>query len=131
MSQRQRLLIVDDNPVNLSLLEELLADDYEVTTAASGEEALACVAGMTPGLILLDVMMPGMDGYEVCRRLRAHPTFSHLPIILISAKAMAEDLASGYAAGANAYVTKPFENDALLQQVRLLLQEDLPRMYHS
>lgn len=83
-----RILIVDDHPDNLEILEDVLGDDYEIATAACGEEALELAETFRPALILLDIMMPGIDGYETCRRLRATPSLRHTKIMMISAKAM-------------------------------------------
>ncbi|MDH3598348.1 MAG: response regulator [Candidatus Tectomicrobia bacterium] len=117
MAKEHRILIVDDHPINILLMEELLDDAYEVATATSGEEAMTLAADFVPDLILLDVMMPGIDGYETCRRLRAAPGLGPTKIIFVSAKSRSEDLAQGYAAGADDYITKPFENGNLLRKV--------------
>lgn len=77
-----RILLVDDHPDNLEILEDVLGDDYEIATAASGEEALALAQTFRPALILLDIMMPGIDGYETCRRLRATPSLRHTKIMM-------------------------------------------------
>jgi CheY-like chemotaxis protein len=122
MPEQPRILIVDDHPFNIELLEELLEDDYHVKTAVSGEEALSLAAHFVPDLILLDIMMPGMDGYETCRLIRATPTLCHTKIIMVSAKAMAEERAQGLEAGADDYITKPFEHSEFREKVRLSLQ---------
>ena len=121
MSEQSRILIVDDHPINVDLLQELLEDDYQLATAASGEEALSRAADFGPNLILLDIMMPGMDGYETCRRIRATPALSHTKIIMVSAKALSEERQQGFEAGADDYITKPFENPELVNKVRLTL----------
>ncbi len=122
MQQSDRILIVDDHPINIEILEELLEDDYQLATATSGEEALAIAPTFTPALILLDVMMPGIDGYETCRRIRATPDLSHTKIIMVSAKAMDSEQRQGYEAGADDYVTKPFNKHDLLTKVHAFLQ---------
>lgn len=83
----------------------------------SGEEALAVIGDYNPDLILLDIMMPGIDGYEVCRKIRKQPVFKSTAIIMVSARAMDSERAKGIAAGANGYVTKPFDEQELLEKV--------------
>jgi signal transduction histidine kinase len=124
MSSAGRILIVDDHPTNIAVLEELLGDTYELAIATSGEEALAMAPDFHPALILLDVMMPGISGYETCRRLRALPLPAcRMPkIILVSAKAMVSERLQGYEAGADDYVTKPFDAQELLAKVRVYLR---------
>jgi signal transduction histidine kinase len=122
MALWNRLLLVDDHPTNLVVLEELLGDIYPLATATSGEAALARAVEVAPALVLLDVMMPGIDGYETCRRLRALPTLQPPKIIMVSAKAMVTERLRGYEAGADDYVTKPFDPQELLAKVRVYLQ---------
>jgi two-component system sensor histidine kinase/response regulator len=122
MPHRDKILIVDDNPTNVVILEEMLDDKYQLATAASGEEALVIVSDFRPDLILLDLMMPGIDGYETCRRIRASPALCHTKIIMVSAKAMVEERLQGYEAGADDYVVKPFEVEELLAKVRVYLR---------
>jgi two-component system sensor histidine kinase/response regulator len=122
MAQLNRILIVDDHPTNIAVLEELLGDTYPLTIATSGEAALDRAVEVAPALILLDVMMPGIDGYETCRRLRALPMLHPPKIIMVSAKAMVAERLRGYEAGADDYVTKPFDHQELLAKVRVYLQ---------
>ncbi|MDH3600269.1 MAG: hybrid sensor histidine kinase/response regulator [Candidatus Tectomicrobia bacterium] len=122
MAQSDKILLVDDNPVNIDLLEMLLGDDYVLETASSGEQALQVTQKFHPDLILLDIMMPGIDGYETCRQLRAMPPSRHIKIIMVSAKAMVPDRLQGYEAGADDYISKPFNNGELLAKVRVYLQ---------
>ena len=118
------ILVVDDNLLNVKLLEaRLQIADFEVVTAFSGEEALAKVAQRKPSIILLDVMMPGMDGYEVCRRLRADPATAKLPIALVTALDKPSDRDTGLAAGANDFLTKPVEDGMLFTTIHRLLQK--------
>jgi two-component system, sensor histidine kinase and response regulator len=117
-----RILIVDDHPTNIAVLEELLGDTYPLSIATSGEEALGLAGAVPPALILLDVMMPGINGYETCRRLRALAPLHPPKIIMVSAKAMVAERLRGYEAGADDYVTKPFEAQELLAKVRVYLQ---------
>jgi signal transduction histidine kinase len=122
VQRHQRILIVDDHPTNVALLEDILGDDYLLATATSGEAALAIAADFQPALVLMDIMMPGLDGYETCRRLRAHATLRATKIILVSAKAMLAERLHGYEAGADDYITKPFDEDELLAKVRVYLR---------
>lgn len=117
-----RILIVDDHPTNIAVLEELLGDTYPLSIATSGEEALSLVGAVCPALILLDVMMPGINGYETCRRLRALAPLHPPKIIMVSAKALVSERLRGYEAGADDYITKPFEAQELLAKVRVYLQ---------
>ncbi|NQU69041.1 MAG: response regulator, partial [Rhodospirillales bacterium] len=97
-----RILVVDDIDVNVRLLEaKLLAEYYEVITAKNGESALAMTKEHSPDLILLDVMMPGMDGYEVCERLKADPETTHIPVVMVTALNDMSDRVRGLEAGAD------------------------------
>lgn len=118
-----RILIVDDNPTNVKVLQTRLAvEGYEIVTAADGEEALATARQQTPDLILLDVMMPKLDGFEVCRRLRADPSFPFTPIIMVTAMADSKDIVAGLEAGGDEYLTKPVDHAALAARVRSMLR---------
>ena len=119
---RKKILIVDDNEINVNILEEILEDDYDLSSAYSGEEALEVAEGLVPDLVLLDVMMPGMSGYQTCVALREMDSMRHVKIIMVSAKAMVEERMQGYEAGADDYVTKPFNHDELLAKVRVYLR---------
>lgn len=119
-----KILIVDDDPMNLSILEILLSDDYTLVRARSGEEALAQAKSERPDLVLLDVMMPGIDGYEACRLMRAEPELKKMRIVLVSAKAMPSERLRGFEAGADDYVTKPFDHDELMAKIRVFLGMD-------
>jgi len=123
MNTSDRILIVDDEPAMLILLEySLQADGYAVDTAYDGEEALRKVRVNMPDLVILDVMMPGLSGFEVCSRLRNDPETANLPIILLSAKDRVSDKVSGIKAGADEYVTKPISMDELTARVGGLLE---------
>ncbi len=123
MPRQSKILIVDDNPTNVEILEKILGDDYQLATAATGEETLEIAPAFQPALILLDIMMPGIDGYETCRRLRATPTLRATKIMMVSAKAMVEERLQGYEAGASDYLTKPYNNHELRAKVRASLQQ--------
>jgi len=118
-----QILIADDNPENLDIFRTRLAvHGYEILTATDGEQALAIAREKQPDLILLDVMMPKMDGIEVCRRLKADPSFPFVPIIMITAKADSQDVVAGLEAGADEYLTKPVDHTALVARVKSVLR---------
>lgn len=118
-----RALVVDDNFYNVKLLEaRLQVKAFEVATAFNGEEALAQVERFRPEIVLLDVMMPGMDGYEVCRRIRQNPATAHLPVVMVTALDKPSDRAAAMDAGADGFLTKPVEDDLLFPMIRRLLQ---------
>ncbi len=120
---KSRILVVDDDRSVRRLLEMTFGlEGYDVGSAVDGEAALVEAESTTPDLIVLDVMMPGIDGVEVCRRLRAIQSMRTVPVILLSAKAQREDIEAGLACGAQRYVTKPFDPAALVALVALLLQ---------
>ena len=119
----EKILIVDDDLESLKLISLMLQRrGYEVTAAQSGEQALSKIENENPNLIILDVMMPDMDGYEVCRHLRANPQTSHLPVIMFTAKTLVGDKVAGFQAGADDYVTKPIHPAELVSHVESLLQ---------
>jgi adenylate cyclase len=118
-----KILIVDDEPFNLDLLEQELSDyDYVIERAGDGVEALEKVGSFTPDVILLDYMMPKMNGLEVVKQLRENPTHNAIPVILLTAKATQEDKVAGLDAGADDYVTKPFDAIELLARVRAMMR---------
>jgi len=117
-----RVLIVDDTKANLEILSNGLGDDHRISVARSGEVALQLASRTPPDLVLLDIMMPGLDGYEVCRRLRGQPETAEVPIIFLSSLDEVQNKARGFEAGANDYVTKPFELLEVKARVRSLLK---------
>ena len=118
-----QILIVDDNAANLDILEtRLAAHGYDIITARDGAEGLAVAIERKPDLILLDIMMPKMDGIEVCRRLKGDPSLPFIPIILVTAKAEAEDVVGGLEAGGDEYLTKPVDQKALVARVKSMLR---------
>jgi class 3 adenylate cyclase/CheY-like chemotaxis protein len=123
MHQPPLVLVVDDNDVNRDIFKtRLTTAGYQVIEAADGEEALVVARDRLPDLILLDVMMPKMDGFEVSRRLRADPKIAHIPVIMVTAKAAPDDVVAGLGAGANEYLTKPVDQKALVARVAGMLR---------
>lgn len=118
-NSKATILVVDDTPENLTLMHNLLKDHYKVKVATNGENTLkiAC-SDFPPDLILLDIMMPGMDGYEVCRRLKNVPQSSHIPVIFLTAKTEMEDEKKGLELGAADYITKPISPPIVLARVK-------------
>lgn len=123
MSDKKCILVVDDAPANIDLLVGLLSDDYKVKVALNGEKAvkLAIQSKKAPDLMLLDVVMPGMDGYEVCRQVKADPAGASLPIILVSGNDSSEEKAEGVAAGADGFVAKPVDPSVLTAEISKFL----------
>ena len=117
MQTEGKILAVDDDPNNITILEELLNDHYDLKTSSNGEQALKIALDFQPDMILLDIMMPGMDGYEVCQRLREHHALKNTKIIMVSARAMRAEQFKGYRVGADDYITKPFDGDEFLEKV--------------
>jgi DNA-binding response OmpR family regulator len=113
-----KILVVDDNPSNVEICREILDGEFEVLSAGDGQEAIRIAGQLDPEIVLLDVILPGIDGYETCRRLRGLPNMRLALIVMLSAKAMSAERALGLAAGADAYVTKPFDESELLAVVR-------------
>ena len=123
MNNPPRILVVDDNATNRDIITTRLeTHGYETLQAADGEEALAAVKQHRPDLVLLDVMMPKVDGIEACRRLKGDATLPFLPIILVTAKVDSKDIVAGLDAGADEYLTKPVDQAALVARVRSVLR---------
>jgi putative two-component system response regulator len=121
--QKKTILVVDDTPDNLSLMAGLLKDEYRVKLANSGEKGLAAVRGPSPpDLILLDIMMPGMSGYEVCEQLKADPATQRIPIIFLTAMNATEDEKKGLDLGAADYITKPISPPIVMARVKTQLE---------
>ena len=119
MKQLGRVLVVDDNVTNVNILCRLLRKGYEVATAESGEECLAKMAAFKPQLVLLDIMMPGIDGYEACRQIKSSAIGDFVQVILVSGKGSTAERVKGYEANADDYIVKPFDHEELLSKVRV------------
>jgi two-component system cell cycle response regulator DivK len=113
------ILVVEDQPDNRRILRDMLSSaGYELVEAESGEEALTAIEAQRPDLILMDIQLPAMDGYEAARRIKSNPDMKAVPVIAVTSYALAGDEAKALAAGCNAYVTKPYSPRALLAKVR-------------
>jgi two-component system cell cycle response regulator len=122
------VMVVDDNIYNVKLLEAWLqVARYDVVTAFGGEEALSKIDQRQPDIVLLDVMMPGMDGYEVCRRIRQNPVTAGLPVMMVTALDKPSDRMTGLAAGADDFLVKPVEIGTLLPAMERLLAAREPQ----
>lgn len=122
MARSHTILAVDDNDINLGVIQEVVEDRYHLMTAKSGEEALALAMEHRPDVILLDIMMPGIDGIETCRRIRALPELVGSKVVMLSAKPYLPDRLESYAAGADDYLTKPVDEDELLAKLRVFMK---------
>jgi class 3 adenylate cyclase/CheY-like chemotaxis protein len=123
MRSPARILVVDDNAANVDILRaRLSAQGYEIVTASDGEEAIAATTAHLPDLILLDVMMPKLDGIEVCRRLRADASLPFIPIVLVTAKSDPKDVVTALEAGGDEYLTKPVDHASLVARVKSMLR---------
>src|SRR5437868_8987030 len=121
-----RVLVVDDILSNVKLLEaKLTAEYFEVITAFNGLECLARMEQGAPDIVLLDVMMPGMDGFEVCRRIKSNPKTAHVPVVMVTALDQPSDRVTGLDAGADDFLTKPVDDAALFARVRSLVRREM------
>jgi two-component system, OmpR family, alkaline phosphatase synthesis response regulator PhoP len=118
----QTILVVDDEPNIVIPLQFLMEQNkYDVMIAQSGEEAMEIISKYKPDLVLLDIMLPGIDGYEVCEMVRLNPDWQDIKIIFLTAKGREVDIAKGMVLGADAYITKPFSNTTIVTKVKELL----------
>lgn len=122
MEGKRRILAVDDSRVNLRLIRRTLGDAFECAEASSGEEALELASRFHPDLVLLDIVMPGIDGHETCRRIRRDSDLQHVMIIMVSSRADVEERLRAYQAGADDYLIKPFEAQELLAKIGVFLR---------
>ena len=128
MTKKKRILAVDDDATALGALRQILAQKgYEVTTAANGQDALKVMAANDPfDLVILDVAMPGLSGYDVCRKIRQEPRTQDVPVIFLTAKGLLMDMAEGEDAGSDLYLIKPVLATKLLNMVGMFLSNDTP-----
>jgi two-component system sensor histidine kinase/response regulator len=122
MQQRSKILAVDDNVIDIMTIEKLLGEHYDLKTASTGEQALAIASDFRPDIILLDNMMPGLEGGDVCRQIRSDSRLRHTKIIMVSGKSRVSERIEAYQAGADDYVTKPFNEGELLAKIRVYLR---------
>ncbi len=124
MADKKRILLVDDEVDFIEVLRIRLEDNnYEVIVAYDGEEGLERAEKEEPDLIILDIMLPKISGFDVCRKLKIDENFKNIPIVMLSAKFQANDIKFGMAMGADAYITKPFEPQVLIEKMRELLSK--------
>ena len=123
---KKKILLVEDEPLQyLTVRDRLEFEGYEVIVAVDGQEGLAKARAEKPDLIILDLMLPKMDGYKVCGLLKADTRYNKIPIIILTARAQETDEKLGYECGADSFVTKPFQNELILNKVKGLLREQL------
>ncbi len=123
MNVKSTLLVVDDQLENLLILEDVLSADFNVLTASSGEQALALIETCEPiDVALLDVVMPGISGYELCRRLKAAPQTKHIPVLFLTSLTSSADEAEGFAVGGQDFINKPFSASVVLARIQTHLQ---------
>jgi two-component system cell cycle response regulator DivK len=116
------ILVIEDHEENRRLLRDLLTSfGYELTEALTGEDGLTAAAASPPDLILMDIQLPGIDGYETTRRIKSNPGLRHIPVIAVTSYALSGDDVKAFAAGCDAYVTKPFDPAELLEKIRTYL----------
>ncbi len=120
---KKKIVVADDEPFILSALQDTLSDSYSVTTASNGAEAIKVVQKVMPDLIILDVMMPEMDGLEACKNLKRDKVTSSIPVILLTAKGQITDIEKGFKSGADAYVVKPFSPARLIEKVEEIFEK--------
>jgi CheY-like chemotaxis protein len=123
MSEKKKIVIADDEPFILSALQDTLTDDYTVFSASNGKEAVALVGRTMPDLVILDVMMPDMDGLEACKVLKKDEVTAAIPVILLTAKGQITDIEKGFKSGADAYVVKPFSPARLIEKVEEIFEK--------
>ncbi len=123
MTKRPRILIADDDAFIRRPLEWILSQEgFDAQTAADGDECMEMLRADPPDLLILDVMMPGLDGFEICRRMQDDPTLRRIPVVLLSARGREHDRERGMALGAAEYMTKPYSPTDLMQRIRGLLE---------
>ncbi|HOW34931.1 MAG TPA: response regulator [Candidatus Omnitrophota bacterium] len=124
MAKAKKILVIDDEPDLISVLQgRLESEGYKVVAASDGEEGLKKLATENPDLIILDLMLPGIGGYEFCAKVKADEKFMHIPVLMLTARAGDVDKAMGFKCGADGYLTKPFSGEALLEEISELLRD--------
>ncbi len=124
MADKKKIVIADDEPIILSTLSDILSDKYQIYTAANGRQAISEVEKTKPDMVILDVMMPEMDGIEACRQLKKNKATSAIPVILLTVKGMAMDIEIGIKSGADLYVIKPFSPEKLIEKVEEIFKKN-------
>ena len=120
----KRILVIEDQEDNRRIMRDLLTSvGYEIIEALTGEDGVTAAASHVPDLILMDIQLPGLDGYEATRRIKANPALHHIPIIAVTSYALSGDDVKAYEAGCDGYVSKPFSPRALLARIREFLQD--------
>jgi len=122
IEERPKVLVVDDEPFNLEIMQEILEDEYEVSYVKSGQECMDLVGKLMPDVILLDVNMPGMSGYEVCQQIKENPKTTNIPVTFVSALDTLAERLAGYEVGGDDYICKPFEASELLSKVTIAVK---------
>jgi DNA-binding response OmpR family regulator len=117
-----KILSVDDEPINQAIVEELFSSNFEVALASSGEECLQNINNIQPDLILMDVSMQGIDGYDTCRELKKLEQIRDIPVIFVSARGTLEDKIKGHEAGGHDYITKPFNHSELEVKIKQIIK---------
>ena len=123
MADKKKIVVADDEPSILSALRDILSDDYSVYTATNGRLAISEVEKVSPDMVILDVLMPEMDGLEACRQLKKNKDTSTIPVILLTAKGQITDIEKGFKSGADAYVVKPFSPARLIEKVEEIFEK--------
>jgi CheY-like chemotaxis protein len=123
-SEKPKVLVVDDEPHIVNLIKMVLQDDYDVTIANSGNEAIHMVEDQRPDLVTMDIMMPGMSGYEVVEEMRKFDSTKNIPVIFLSAKDTLADMQEGMEVGGDDYMTKPFDPEDLLKRIKASLKKN-------
>lgn len=124
MDENKTVMVVDDTETNIDILVELLGEEYEIMVAMDGKECLEAVQVQTPDIFLLDVMMPGMDGYELCRKLKSNKLTKDIPVVFVTAKDAIDDKLDGYDAGGVDYITKPIDPEFTLATIKKHLKSE-------
>jgi twitching motility two-component system response regulator PilG len=129
---KKEILVVEDEESLLKLQSILLiSQGYTVNGVANGQDALARIASYKPDLVLLDIMLPGLNGFEICQRIKSNEATRHIPVIMVTAKKSSEDMAKAEQAGADSYITKPFQAAVYMKTVKSFLSETARPAYSS